>query len=287
LDSDWRDIDLSDANGVQVGGGNLQLTFTATLPGGRLPVARSPYVEQVRLIAPPELIDREAELAELSRFCLDEGAGPYACWRAGPRAGKSALLSSLVLRPSAEMTGRVRIVSFFITARLAAQDTREAFSQVLVEHLASLLGQSLPAALPEATREGYLLDLLCPASVACREAGEGLVLIVDVPGRGPRGNRGRAVAQHRGTASRWPAGRAAGNLVDSRRNPPVPDDVPDWRPLRDPAIVRVLSRSQHARDAQRLGRQELQHLLRGTPADQGLLGLVTAARGGPTVRCPR
>lgn len=68
---------------------------------------------------------------------------PALCvWRAGPWAGKSALV---VVRaaPPPEMAGRVRIVSFFITARLAAQDTREAYTQVLLEQLASLLDQSL------------------------------------------------------------------------------------------------------------------------------------------------
>ena len=58
----------------------------------------------------------------------------------------------------------MRIVSFFITARLAAQDTREAFTQVLLEQLAELTGQDLPPVLPEATREAYLLDLLAQAA---------------------------------------------------------------------------------------------------------------------------
>jgi hypothetical protein len=66
------------------------------------------------------------------------------------------LLSTFVLRPPEG----VRVVSFFVTARLAAQDTREAFTEVLAEQLAALLGQSVPAVLPEATREAYLLDLL-------------------------------------------------------------------------------------------------------------------------------
>jgi hypothetical protein len=84
-----------------------------------------------------------------------------------------------VLRPPAEVAERARIVSFFITARLAAQDTREAFSLVLLEQLASLLRQSLPTALPEATREAYLLDLLSQAAAACRDDGRRLVLVVD------------------------------------------------------------------------------------------------------------
>ena len=124
------------------------------------------YLEQVRRIAPPDppgLIGREEELAELARFCLDSDGASCAWWRAA-WAGKSALLSSFVLRPPHEVAGRVQIVSFFITARLAAQDTREAFTQVLLEQLAGLLGQTLPPVLPEATQDAYLLGLISQAA---------------------------------------------------------------------------------------------------------------------------
>jgi hypothetical protein len=66
-----------------------------------------------------------------------------------------------------------------ITARLAAQDTREAFTEVLLEQLAGLTGQDLPPVLPEATREAYLLDLLARAASECQDAGGRLVLVVD------------------------------------------------------------------------------------------------------------
>jgi hypothetical protein len=145
-------------------------------------VARSAYAEQVRRIAPPDppgLIGREAELAELAQFCTEPNRGPYVWWRAGAWAGKSALLSTFVLRPPADVAERVRIVSFFITARLAAQETREAFTQVVLEQLAELLRQPLPPVLPEATREAYLMSLLRQAASACQEAGGRLVLVVD------------------------------------------------------------------------------------------------------------
>jgi hypothetical protein len=73
-------------------------------------------------------------------------------------------------------------------------------------------------------------------------------------------------------------------IVAGRANPRVPGDVPDWHPLRDPAIIRLLPASPHAGDMQRLARQELQRLLRGSPAEQDVLGLLTAARGGLTAR---
>ena len=174
-------------------------------------------------------------------------------------------------------------MSFFITARLAAQDTREAFTEVLAEQLAALLGQTLPAVLPEATREAYLLGLLSQAAAACQEAGRRLVLVVD----GLDEDRGVTTGPDaHSIAGLLPADPPAGMrvIVAGRPNPPVPDDVPDWHPLRDPAIIRPLAGSPHARDVQRLGRQELQRLLRGSQAEQDVLGLLAAARGGLTAR---
>ena len=240
---------------------------------------RSAYLQQVGRIAPPELIGREAELAELAAFCLEPDRGPYVWWQAGAWAGKSALLSTFVLRPPPEVSERVRIVSFFITARLAAQDTREAFTQVLLEQLAELTGQELPAVLPEATREAYLLDLLAQAAAACQRAGGRLVLVVD----GLDEDRGVTTGPDaHSIAALLPADPPGGMrvIVAGRPNPPIPDDVPDWHPLRDPGIIRPLQDSPYARDVERLGRQELQRLLHGTPAEQDLLGLLTAARGG-------
>jgi tetratricopeptide (TPR) repeat protein len=245
---------------------------------GRGPV-RSAYLEQVRRIAPPDLAGREAELAELAAFCLEPDRGPYAWWQAGPWAGKSALLSTFVLRPSARVRERVRLVSFFITARLAAQDTREAFTEVVLGQLADLTGQELPAVLPEATREAFLLDLLAQAARDAGEAGGRLVLVVD----GLDEDRGVTTGPDaHSIAGLLPGDPPAGMrvIVAGRANPPVPDDVPDWHPLRDPAIIRPLEASPYARDAERLGRQELQALLRGGGAGRDLLGLLTAARGG-------
>ncbi len=65
---------------------------------------------------------------------------------------------------------------------------------------------------------------------------------------------------------------------------PVPNDVPDWHPLRDQAIVRELTASRHAQDIERLSREELRRLLGGSPAEQDVLGLLATARGGLTAR---
>ena len=244
------------------------------------------YLEQVRRIAPsdpPGLIGREEELAELARFCLQPDGGIYAWWQADAWAGKSALLSTFVLRPPPQVAQRVRIVSFFITARLAAQDTREAFIQVLLEQLARLLEQPLPPALPEATREAFLLGLMSDAATACAEGGGRLVLVVD------------GLDEDRGVTTGPDAHSIAGLLpgdpprgmrviVAGRLNPPVPEDVPDWHPLRKPEIIRPLAASPYAGDLKRLSRQELRRLLGGSRTEQDVLGLLAAARGGLSVR---
>jgi hypothetical protein len=244
--------------------------------------SRSAYLQQVRRIAPPDppgLLGREAELAELAAFCLDPGQEPYLLWQAGAWAGKSALLSTFVLRPPPEVARRVRLVSFFITAQLAAQDTREAFTQVLLEQLAELTQRELPAMLPEAIREAYLLDLLAEAAVECQDAGRRLVLVVD----GLDEDRGvtTGLGAH-SIAALLPADPPAGMrlIVAGRPRPPIPDDVPGLHPLRDAGIVRPLLDSPYARDVERLSRQELGRLLHGTPLERDLLGLLTAARGG-------
>ncbi|SHN37970.1 P-loop domain-containing protein, partial [Actinacidiphila paucisporea] len=241
---------------------------------------RSAYRRQVERIAPPELLGRDAELAELAGFCLDEHRGPYVWWRAGPWAGKSALLSTFVLNPPGRLAaGGVRLVSFFVTARLASQDTREAFTTALTEQLCALLRLDLPAGGDEAAGEAALLDLLASAAEACQSAGGRLVLIVDGL------DEDRGVTTGPGAHSiagllpgRPPAGMRV--IVAGRPNPPVPDDVPDWHPLRDPGIIRLLGDSPRARDLQRLGQSELKRLLTGSPVEQDLLGLLTAARGG-------
>src|SRR5262249_30038600 len=136
-------------------------------------------LEQVKRIAPPRLLDREAESGELAGFCLDTSRGPYVWWRAGPWAGKSAVLSTFVLRPPDPLSGRVWIVSFLITAGLAARARGEAFTTVLLEQLCALTMQDLPAGVDEATREACLLDLLGQAAAGCQAAGGRLALVVD------------------------------------------------------------------------------------------------------------
>ena len=58
----------------------------------------------------------------------------------------------------------VQVVSFFITARYKGQDDRDAFTDAVLEQLADLLQEPVPAYLTETTREAHLLRMLSRGS---------------------------------------------------------------------------------------------------------------------------
>ena len=238
-------------------------------------VARSAYVEQVRRLAPEQLADRDKELAELASFCTEPDRGSYSWWQAGAWAGKSALMSWFVLHPPPG----VRVVSFFITARLAGQSDRGAFTEVVLEQLADLLGEPMPAYLTEATRDGHLLNMLTKAVQASREKGQQLALVVD----GLDEDLGWTTSlDAHSIAALLPPEPPAGTriIVAGRPNPPVPADVPENHPLRNPQVIRPLNPSPHAAVIHHDAVREIKRLVKGTEAEQDLLGLLTAAAGG-------
>ncbi|MEU1225231.1 hypothetical protein [Streptomyces sp. NPDC005828] len=236
-----------------------------------VPPVRSAYREQVGRIAPAELDGREHELAELAAFCRSERG--YLWWRADAWAGKTALLSWFALDPPPG----VRIVPFFVTARWAAQNDATAYVDVVLEQLAELAAEPVPALLTAATRQAHLLRLYGMAARACAERGERLVLLVD------------GLDEDRGVTTGPDAHSIAALLpydlpviVSGRPNPPLPADVPEDHPLRDPAIVRILSPSLSARAIRVEAERELKHLLEAGGLPYALLGLLTAAGGGLT-----
>jgi tetratricopeptide (TPR) repeat protein len=243
--------------------------------GVAAPAVRSSYLQQVQRIAPRVLLARDRELAELTEFSTAPDHSPYAWWRAPAWAGKSALMSWFVLHPPPG----VRIVSFFITARFAGQDDRHGFADVVLEQLAEVLGQPLPAYLTEATREPHLLELLAASARRCQQRGERLVLVVD----GLDEDRGVVGGpDDHSIASLLPAEPPDGLrvVVAGRPDPPIPVDVPDDHPLRDPGIVRVLDPSPYAEAVKADASREIKRLLHGTQPERDLLGLITAARSG-------
>jgi hypothetical protein len=253
-------------SGVHIGDVNL-MTGVAV---------RTRYRQQVERIVPPALMGREPELAELAEFCTSaSSAGGYRWWRAEAWSGKSALLSWFVLHPPPG----VRIVSFFITARWASQNDQAAFIENTLEQLVTLLDTDLPPFLTETTREAHMLGLLTEAAEACRDRQEQFVLVVD----GLDEDRGVTTGPDaHSIAALLPACPPAGMrvIVAGRPNPPIPSDVPQDHPLRDPAIVRALTPSPQAQVVRAEMERELKSLLHGTQSQQDLLGVLTAAGGG-------
>ncbi|MGH3176680.1 MAG: hypothetical protein ACRDPF_22810, partial [Streptosporangiaceae bacterium] len=260
--------------GVFVNNGTLNIASPE--PPTTRPVAHSVYREQVRQIYPFGKLDgRDAELAELEAFCTAADGGPYAWWQGPAWAGKSALMAWFVLHPP----DGVRMVSFFITARLPGQSDRAAFLEAVLEQLAEVAGQPVPAALTEANRQAWFGQLLTDAAAACAAAGQRLVLLVD----GLDEDRGVTTSPDSySIAALLPTVPPPGVrvVVAGRPNPPVPADVPAAHPLRDQRIIRPLNPSPLADNVRDQAERELDYLLDNHGPGRVLLGLVTVARGG-------
>ncbi|WP_338494385.1 hypothetical protein [Streptomyces sp. SJL17-4] len=262
-----RSVTVDNGEGIVVVGSHNRITV------GAGEAVRSAHREQVRRMAPPELIGRKRELAELADFCRADSGPAYAYWRAEAWAGKTALMACFALDPPQG----VRIVSFFVTARLGSQNDVVAYTDVVLEQLAELAGEGLPALLTAATREAHLFRLYASAAAACTARGERLVLLVD----GLDEDRGMTVgADAHSIASLLPYDLRV--IVAGRPNPPLPADVPEDHPLRDPAIVRLLTPSPSARAIRVEAERELKRLLDTGGLPYELLALVTAAGGGLT-----
>ncbi|MEV1246426.1 hypothetical protein, partial [Nonomuraea sp. NPDC049750] len=184
-------------------------------------------------------------------------------------------MATFVLNPPPE----VRVVSFFITSRYAGHSDRRAFLEVVIEQLAELVGEPMPALLTEATQSGWFNRLLKAAAQSCRRSGTRLVLVID----GLDEDRGvKSGPNAHSIAALLPAVPADGMrvVVAGRHDPPVPSDVPAWHPLRDPGIVRMVVPSPAAQIIRDDAERELIHLLHGSREERNLLGFVVAAGGG-------
>ncbi|MDX8037034.1 hypothetical protein SK803_43165 [Lentzea sp. BCCO 10_0856] len=224
-------------------------------------------------IAPLNLIGREVELAALAEFCTSLGeAGKYRWWRAKAWSGKSALMAWFVLHPPEN----VRIVSFFITARLAGQNNRSAFMENVLEQLLCILGEEYPPFLTDSNREPHLLGLLEDAAKSCKDRGEHLVLLVD--GLDEDRSDTHSIA---GLLPVVPPHEMR-IIVSGRPNPPIPAEVPEHHPLRDESIVMELVPSVHAEAVRDQMVRDLKKLILGDAWEQDLLGVLTASGGGLT-----
>ncbi|MGV9688550.1 hypothetical protein ACWDUX_05485 [Streptomyces sp. NPDC003444] len=265
-----RGISVDNEAGVVVVGDGNDVVLGAGAP------VRSAYREQVRRIAPPELVDREEELAELVDFCRRREPG-YVWWRAEAWAGKTALLSWFALHPPQG----VRIVPFFVTARLGAQNDIVGYVDVVLEQLAELVGEGLPTRLTDATKAAHLMRLYAEASRICAERDERLVLLVDGLDE-DRGVTGGADAYSIASLLPHTSDVDIRVIVAGRLNPPLPGDVADTHPLRGPGVVRTLRPSSYARVVRHEAERELKAFLADGRHSRDILGLVVASGDGLT-----
>ena len=243
------------------------------IPAEPAEVVTTAYHELVADIAPDRLVGREDELGELVRFCA--GDTPYAWWQAGPWAGKSALMSWLVLNPP---TG-VDVVSFFVTGRLSGESDSAAFTAALIEQLTALAGESAAGPLTGPGQHGQLLALLKTAARRSQQAHRRLLVVVDGLDEDTSTRAGRPSIASLLPRRPPPEVRV---VVASRPHPPLPADVPGDHPLRN-VQPRPLARSPYARNLELQAKHELQELLAGSPLQQDVLGYITASGGGLTL----
>jgi hypothetical protein len=225
------------------------------------------YYSQVRDIAPPVLEAREAELAEVARFC--SGAEPYSWWQAPPWAGKTALASWIVLHPPSGVV----VVSFFITGRLAGQADSDAFTAALVSQLAALAGVQPAVTASPAERDAERRWLLSATVSQLTAARKRLLLVVD----GLDEDQGRHPSIAALLPPRPPPGLRV--LVTSRPFPGIPIDVPGDHPLRG-CKPRMLSAFPGARGIEAEARRDFDRL---SAQDAEIVGLLAASGGGLTI----
>jgi hypothetical protein len=226
-------------------------------------------------LAPLDLLDRGAELADLADFCAGNTA--YQWWRADPWAGKTALAAWLVLHPPAGMTP----VAFFAGCHEPGRARSEAFTEALIRQFAAIVGEPPDLVAPAAVHTQYR-RLLAEATRVLAATGRRLLLVVD----GLDEDDGGPPTDPRSIASRLPQHPSDGMriLVTSRWRPGVPGDVPRGHPLRT-CTVRELSPSPHARHLTVRARRELaQALVDGDQLRADVLGLIAAAGGRLTPR---
>ncbi|MDW8806255.1 hypothetical protein P1P68_16055 [Streptomyces scabiei] len=248
-----------------------------------LPSARpavSGYLHQVRRLAASHFQGRERELAAMAAFCAAPedsvgAANSWWRWLAPAWAGKTALMARFVLEPPPETV----VVSFFITGRLAGQNNRAAFCEVVQRQLCAVLEEEEPP-VTEYTRDEILLHTLDRTAARCAAKGQRLLLLVD--GLDEDSGVDTSGGGH-SIAALLPAvpPHGARIVVAGRPHPPIPNDVP-LDPLRTEVINHRLDRSPYAAAVRAEAENVLDSVLESGGLVCELLGLIGAAGGGLT-----
>jgi hypothetical protein len=157
-------------------------------------------------------------------------------------------------------------VSFFITARLAGQNTSEAFLRDVTADLEALAPTGQQPRTSAEQPVHYLQRLFRERARDLAGNGRRLVLVVD----GLDEDNSRAAGRP-SIASMLPKRPEHGSkvIVSSRRNLPVPGDVAEDHPLHQPGAVRELPVSAHAVTRRQAAGEELGAHCLALPATAG------------------
>jgi hypothetical protein len=221
---------------------------------------------QEELAPVTELFGREAELAELARFCA--GPQPYAWWQADAWAGKTALLAWFALHPP----DSTDVVCFFVRGIPGESDRRGFLTRVLPE-LSVLTDKPVSSGLSVPAGTDLYRGLLNTAAKRAQEKSRRLILVVD----GLDEDTGPPAAAIAMLLPRQPD-PALRVIVASRPPLNALTQLPWDHPLRI-CDKTILAPSPHARGIAERAEQELRELLTGNATGRDLIGLIAAAEG--------
>jgi NACHT domain len=214
-------------------------------------------------------------LDDLIAFCA--GPDSYRWLQAPPWAGKTALAAWFALHPPRGVVP----VWFFITARYASQSDSAAYTEAVIDQLATIAGREPVRNASAMARDGERRLLLREAAERVAERGGTLLLVVDGLDEDQSlrpGGSGTSIASL--LPQRPPANVRV--LVTSRTSPGLPADVGGAHPLRH-CRVEKLAPAAAARHTEYEAKYDLQQALSGDRLQRDLVGLLTAARGALTV----
>jgi Trypsin-like peptidase domain len=244
------------------------------------------FIAQAYELAPEDLKDRNEELAELIAFCAGDETGQndtYFWWQAAPYAGKTAIAATFACYPPSG----VKVVSFFVTRRLAGHADSNAFIDAITAQLAELVDRELTATLPTTARYGHALALLDEAARRLSERGQRLILLVDGLDEDQSLALGLpSIASLLPRRSSYRAGLPPTEvpvIVTSRPHPGMPGDVAADHPLRS-CQPRELCPSAYAQNLRIAAKKELMDRLRSGIQEREIIALIAASGGGLTAR---
>lgn len=220
-------------------------------------------------IAPSKLIGRDAEIADLTTFCL--GTTPYLWVQAPAWSGKTGISSWFALNPPPSVV----VVSFFAIRRQIGHADSTVFLDSVLTQLSIIANESPILVGSISERHRRFVGLLDRAAAAVVADGRKLLLLVDGLDEDISTDSNLP-----SIASFLPSRHISGlNVLVTGRPHPLPLDVQGNHPLRQ-CPTYLLSPSPHATALKVEATQELASTLRGTDElSIDILGLLSVSGG--------